>query len=332
MQHLASEFLPWWEDAWRRLWDRHLGKTLPHAILITGGNGLGKSLFACRFARALLCARPGTDGGACGTCSACRMLASSGHPDLHQVTPPADKQQIVIDQIRDLTANLEMKSHAGGFKIALIHPAERMNMAAANSLLKTLEEPTDNTLLLLVSERPARLAPTIRSRCQVCHLVPPATDQAVAWLENKLGNQQPVEVLLRLGAGAPLQALRLAEGDILEQRKMWIAELAAIREDREDPVRVAAEWSAVAAKLAPLHWFGVWLADMIRCQQAPGAKLRDPDLRDCLQTLGRSVGPATLHRLLQRVWEALRLSETALNRQLLIEDILIDWGQAKIRG
>ena len=162
--------------------------------------------------------------------------------------------------------------------------------------------------------------------------MPPATDQAVAWLENKLGNQQPVEVLLRLGAGAPLQALRLAEGDILEQRKMWIAELAAIREDREDPVRVAAEWSAVAAKLAPLHWFGVWLADMIRCQQAPGAKLRDPDLRDCLQTLGRSVGPATLHRLLQRVWEALRLSETALNRQLLIEDILIDWGQAKIRG
>ena len=329
MQYLSSEFLPWWEDNWRRLWDRHLGETLPHAILITGSNGLGKFLFASRLAGALLCARPGADGVACGICSACRLLANSSHPDLHRVAPPEDKQQIIIDQIRDLTANLSMKSHAGGFKIALIHPAERMNMAAANSLLKTLEEPTDNTLLLLVSEQPARLSATIRSRCQVCHLLPPTADQAIAWLENKLGSQQPVKALLRLGAGAPLQALRLAEGDMLEQRKMWIAELTAIRENREDPVRVAAEWNAVAENLAPLHWFGVWLADMIRCQRVPGATLRDPDLRDCLQALGRSVGPATLHRLLQRVWEALRLSETALNRQLLIEDILIDWGRAK---
>jgi DNA polymerase-3 subunit delta' len=257
------------------------------------------------------------------------LLASGNHPDLHRIAPPEDKEQILIDQIRDLTVTLAMKSHAGGFKIAVIQPAERMNMAAANSLLKTLEEPTDNTLLLLVSEQPARLSATIRSRCQVCHLVPPMANQAIAWLENQLGGQQPVEALLRLGAGAPLEALRLAQGNILEQRKMWIAELTAIREDREDPVRVAAEWNAVAEKLAPLHWFGIWLADMIRCQQAAGANLRDPDLRDSLQALGQSAGPATLHRLLKKVWEALRLSETTLNRQLLIEEILIDWGQAK---
>jgi DNA polymerase-3 subunit delta' len=331
MQDLSSEFLPWWEDAWRQLWNRRLGETLPHAILVTGSNGLGKSLFATEFAAALLCARPGTHGIACGSCSACRLSASSSHPDLHQVIPPEDKQQILVDQIRALTAKLGMKSHAGGFKIALIHPAECMNVAAANSLLKTLEEPTDNTLLLLVSERPARLFATIRSRCQTCHLQPPPVDRAVAWLGSKLGNQQSVKALLRLAAGAPLHALRLAELDVLEQRKGWIAELKAVLEECEDPVRVAARWSAGAEELSPLYWFGVWLTDMIRCEQAPAAELRDADLHGYLKQLGRCVGPATLHQLLQRVWEALRLPETALNRQLLIEDILIDWGRAKAR-
>lgn len=323
---------PWWEDAWTQLYGRLRAGTLPHAILITGQTGLGKYLFAKEFSKLLLCERPSEQGARCTKCTACRLLEEGTHPDLHAISPPEDKQNILIDQIRDLASVLGMKSHGGGRKIALIHPADRMNPAAANSLLKTLEEPTDNTVLILVSERPARLPATIRSRCQVCRIAPPPEEQARAWLSAQTEDTDAVETLLRLSAGAPLRALALAQDEILVKRCSWFEELRGLREAREDPVRVAATWSDAKQELVPLQWFGLWLTDMIRSRQVPGTRLKDADFEDGLRVLGKSVALDALHQLLQKVWRALRLSETSINRQLLVEDILIEWAQVKQKG
>jgi DNA polymerase-3 subunit delta' len=280
----------------------------------------------------LLCERPSPEGARCSQCTPCKLAAAGSHPDMHVISPPEDKQTILIDQIRALASVLGMKSHGGGRKIALIYPADRMNPPAANSLLKTLEEPTDNTVLILVSERPARLPATIRSRCQVCRIAPPSEKQARAWLSTHTKDGEDIETLLRLSAGAPLKALALAQDEILAIRRSWFGELQGLREEREDPVEIAATWSSAKLELAPLQWFGFWLTDMIRSRQVPEARLNDPDFEDALRALGKSMGLDALHDLLQKVWRALRLSETSVNRQLLVEDILIEWAQAKQEG
>lgn len=328
----TEDSFPWWAEARRQLNDRVRDGSLPHAILITGQAGLGKTLFAKDFSNFLLCGSPHGDGTRCHQCPACKLITAGNHPDLHEITPAEDKQHILIDQVRQLAATLGMKSHAGGRKIAVIHPADRMNPAACNSLLKTLEEPTDNTVLILVSERPARLPATIRSRCQVCRITPPTEQQTRRWLETQTEAAGSVETLLRLSAGAPLQALELARDETLEKRHRWFEEVQGVRETQQDPVQVAASWSDAKLELVPLQWFGFWLAEMIRSRQVPGARLKDPDLESGIRRLGESTTPDALHRLLQKVWQALRLGETSVNRQLLLEEILIEWAQVKHKG
>ncbi|MBI5040490.1 MAG: DNA polymerase III subunit delta', partial [Gammaproteobacteria bacterium] len=152
---------PWQDTEWAQLRARAAQRRLPHALLVTGPAGVGKCDFADAFARSLLCKHPAGDGSACGNCEACHLVRAGTHPDYLTVTFIEDKTQIGIDQIRELCRALALKSHAGGYKIAIVTPAERMTVEAANSLLKTLEEPTDNTLLMLVTEQPARLPATI---------------------------------------------------------------------------------------------------------------------------------------------------------------------------
>ncbi|MFN2310101.1 MAG: DNA polymerase III subunit delta' [Gammaproteobacteria bacterium] len=320
-----SDIYPWQQDHWAQLQVRVAARRLPHGLLFSGPAGLGKRAFAEAFAAALLCPQPQADGTACGRCTACRLRLAGTHPDLLRIRPPEDKTQIGIDQIRELSQSLSLKSHAGGYQIALLEPAERMTTAAANSLLKTLEEPTDHTILVLVTEQPARLPATVRSRCQTLRFPVPSPELAEGWLAERCGGDP--QLVLRLADGAPLRALELAQSDTLTQRAVWIGQLLEVRRGRQDPTRVAADWFSDAL-LRPLYWAGQYLADAIRLRQGGEVSLKNSDMLNNLQALAESAAPAELHAALERAWQHMRLAQQAgVNRQLLLEEFLIDWGR-----
>lgn len=217
-------------EAWKRLQARRA--QLPHALLLTGHRGIGKFDLARLFAAALLCEQVSPAGTACGQCPACNWLGQGNHPDFRLLQPEAlaeeggepdedsapksepkagkkASQQITIDQVRALDDFLHVGTHRQGLRVVLIHPAEAMNRATANSLLKSLEEPLPSTLFLLVSSEADRLLPTIRSRCQVMPLPLPSPALAAAWL--KAAKVDTPERWLALAGGSPLLAVALSE-------------------------------------------------------------------------------------------------------------------------
>jgi len=194
-------------------------EALPHALLFRGNPGIGKLALAESLARALLCEQPGPGGSACGQCTACGWMAQGSHPDFRRLEPEilaeqnereegGEKKaslQIQVEQVRTLADFINVSSHRGGVKVVLIHPAETLNIHAANALLKNLEEPPARTYFLLVAHRWHQLLPTIRSRCQNVALPPPPVEAARDWLKQQ-GLRNP-ELALAQAGGAPLLAL-----------------------------------------------------------------------------------------------------------------------------
>jgi len=318
---------PWQRSAWTQLRSRAEQHRLPHALLITGPQGVGKRDFSDTFAWSLLCKRPVEDGLACGNCEACQLMRAGTHPDYLTITFLEDKTQIGIDQIRALSRALGMKSHAGGHKVAILMPAEQMTVEAANSLLKTLEEPTANTLLMLVTEQPARLAATVRSRCQLLRFPAPLLSQGLAWLTTQIG-AQATELVLRLADGAPLRAAELAQDGIVARRRDWLEQIVALRRGQQSPIAVAAEWME-DAQSRPLYWFANYLMDLIRLNQGGNESVKNIDLIDVLNIMADGLSSHDLHSLLERTVQTQQLAQqSGMNRQLLLEELLTEWCRA----
>jgi len=140
-----------------------LSGKIPHALLFAGVAGLGKTAMAREFFKALNCLE--RSGDACGRCTSCIKADSDSHPDLVSVIPEA--RWIKVDDIRDILADIGLRPYEARRKCVLIEPAESLNMESANALLKTLEEPPDHTVIMLISHRPKLLLPTVVSRCQL---------------------------------------------------------------------------------------------------------------------------------------------------------------------
>jgi DNA polymerase-3 subunit delta' len=240
---------------------------LPHALLVHGAPGVGKLALAERMAQLLLCEHADAARRPCGACDACRWFASGGHPDFRRVEPealakqpmegeegeqgttdasPARRSrqpslQIRIEQVRELADFLNLRSHRGRLRVALVHPAEDMNETAANALLKGLEEPPAGAIFVLVSHRPARLLPTIRSRCVAVPVPLPAKDVALKWLTGQ--NVKDAERWLAYAGGAPIRALDYsAEAPALER----LLQSPGIVEDREGIERLTEALQKIA--------------------------------------------------------------------------------------
>lgn len=239
---------PWCAAAWDQLAARAANGTLPHALLLAGPAGLGKRAFADAFVRARLCERP-VDGHDCGHCRACKLLAAGTHPDrIPRVTleenpkPPHKlRTEIVVDQVRKLSARLALATQLGGWQIAVIDPAEAMNASAQNALLKTLEEPSAGSLIVLIADQPWRLVPTIRSRCQrVDFIVPPHAD-ALAWLEAR--GVAHADAALAAAGDNPGQAWLLAEQGGMQRRQDVAHDLLALAAGRAQAREVGKTWA-----------------------------------------------------------------------------------------
>ena len=238
----APGFLPWQQEQARRWLGRR--ERFAHAWLIHGLPGIGKRAYALAAAASLLCEAPQL-GLACGQCSACRWVAAGNHPDLRRIRPEAvaleegqaaeaeeaegsasrktPSRDIRVDQLRSLHDWFNTATHRGGWRVAVLYPAEALNMVSANALLKVLEEPPEHTVFLLVSDTPDRLLPTLVSRCRRQPLAAPASDQATAWLAGQ-GVASPGEWLAAAG-GAPLRALELSASGMPQACPDWLAGL-----------------------------------------------------------------------------------------------------------
>lgn len=258
----ANKYLSWHEPEWLRLWSAAGG--LPHALLLGGVAGVGKSRFAAALAQRLLCdATLQPADNACGECESCRLYASGNHPDIRLVIPEADadveevegrersessekkkaSSQILIGQIRALERFVYIGGHRGSRRVIVIEPAEAMNAAAENALLKMLEEPPAGVCFILVSNRWRKLLPTIRSRCRSIAFGRPDAAQARQWLSEQ-GADQALP-LLALTGGAPMQALEEYEKGRMDAFNDVTASLI---DDNGDFLALAGRWEAHVKK------------------------------------------------------------------------------------
>jgi DNA polymerase-3 subunit delta' len=320
---------------------------LPHALLVQGSKGIGKTEFARALAAGVLCESP-QQGLACGKCVSCHWFEQGNHPDYREIVPEAsaedeaegseadgaraDKTEkakslfIKIEQIREVADFVSLTTHRAGYRVLVLRPAETLHPNAANALLKTLEEPPPHTLIVLVSDRPARLLPTIRSRCRVLELPKPPRDEALAWLKAE-GVPAP-ETSLAAAGGAPLLARELAQPEEAELRRRIIAELA--RPSGADPVTFASAIDRAAVERF-IYWMQTWVYDLVSVRLAGSARHHTESIA-ALRSRARAADVDALLDLERELAEARRLAAHPLNPRLLAEHLLMTYNRATLES
>ncbi|PVZ68939.1 DNA polymerase III subunit delta' [Pelagibaculum spongiae] len=310
---------PWLIEQWRQLRsDRQ-----HHAILLQGVEGLGKRLLADHLSAGKLCAAPSPDGFACGQCKSCHLIQAGSHPDLVIIEP--DGKLIKVDQIRKLIGFVTSTSSYGRGKSVLIQPAEAMNIASANALLKTLEEPNGDCSLLLVAQQPMRLPATVRSRCLQLHIHAPSIEQGCQWLTqaHQVDPQQAATVLASCHQ-APFVALDRINNGFLQQRNNLFELWNQLLFQKLNPITLAEQVKSESPDHL-LLLISQWLQDLIRLSQTNNAstvRLQQPDLLKSYQQLPM-VSSKALHMLLEQTLQlsAALASGQNPNLQIALESL-----------
>ncbi len=318
---------PWHGPMWGRLQSGWRSGRLPHALIFHGMPGVGKRAFAEAFAASVLCRNSDDKGRPCGICGECQLMAAGTHPDITRVEILEDKKEIGIDQIRELREVVTLRSHRAGFKVVIVDPADAMNVNSSNALLKTLEEPSGDTLLILLTARFGALLPTVRSRCQAVAFPTPAAADAEAWLRGVLDRPDDAPALLALADGAPLKAQYLAGQDALPMAAGLIRELEALATGKSDPLAVAERW-AKSDIPTTLSWVGGVLYDLARLKFGGVPSLINIVSRTSpLHDFASRTDPGPLFEMIDRVREAQRDALTSLNQQMILEGMLLHWNE-----
>jgi DNA polymerase III subunit delta' len=291
---------------------------MPHGLLIHEAPGAGGDWLATWVAQLVLCTEPAR--APCGQCTGCLRVPTGQHPDLLRVQPIDDSRQIRIEQVRELSQELGLTSHQGGYKVGILSPVDVMNRFAANALLKTLEEPPPRTVLILVATQPSRLPATILSRCQRVRVPAPARAEAVAWLEATRGKADWKAVLDIVG-DAPMIAAESDAAAVVqtssEVRRGLNDSVAGV----SDPVVTAERWSKAELPLR-LRCFENWLTERIRRHFGGPAFLTEVGAVTQLQRPDTVLNIQKLFELLDGVRELKSALETPINRGLALEGLL----------
>lgn len=319
--------LPWQQQNWEHLCEYRLQNRVPQALLITGNKGLGKQHLATQFAFSLLCAKPQDNGLGCGHCGSCLLLNAETHPDFIQIRPEEPGKAIIIGQIRSLVTRLTLKPQFESYRVVIVNPADLMNNAAANAFLKCLEEPTERTVILLITDKPAHLPATIVSRCQKLAVAKPDKETVFAWLkqQNVETLQCNVSTLFTLAQGSPLLALDYARDGTLTLRNDCFKAWMDIAKQHRHPAIIAEDWHKLPE--SPLiFWITSWIVDMIKCRyQIKAEWLYNPDLKEPLQELSQQLELKKLYKLYDLILISRQRLNTQINKQTMFEEILINW-------
>ena len=326
----------WQKETWKELVSS--GRGQPNALLLKGRRGIGKLDFARTLSQYLLCEDRVASGAPCGKCQGCLWFAKGNHPDFRLVQPAAygegtetrefeerpkneekkEGNQIEIEQIRGLDDFINLSSHRNGYKVILIHPAEAMNLHAANALLKTLEEPPANTVFILVSHRPQRLLPTIVSRCRSVAMPVPTREVAQNWLAQQAIAEY--EIALAQGGYAPLAALEIANGTNPEQRREFLRGIVAANQDPISLAETACEYPLSDV----INWLQKWICDLVYCKFT-GEVRYHLDFTETVSNLSASTNALRLMRYYRELLVAQRTLHHPLNSRLVVEQLAISY-------
>lgn len=321
--------LPWHAALWSRVNDARRAGRLGHALLLSGPAGVGKRLFAMRLAASLLCERVADDGSVCGQCRGCVQRAAGTHPNLTWLTreynekTDKEKRDISMDQLRAMMERLGLSSHYGQSRVVVIDPADALNTNGVNAVLKTVEEPPPGIHIVLISERPMALAPTMRSRCQRLSLPLPAVEEAEAWLRSRMPGVDVVQALREAG-GAPLTALEVREEGTAEHLASWREGLLAVASQRLDPLTAAARVAPPGMKLSP-ELVRDWLQQLQRVLHRLLRAMVGLESDAAWSGLARRLGAGHVEQLLVEVVESQRRLQANANPQLTVESLMISW-------
>jgi DNA polymerase III subunit delta' len=335
---------PWQLDDWNRL--QRLRPQWPHALLLHGQAGIGKLHFTQHLAQGLLCEAPAENGEPCGACVACNWFVQGNHPDYRAIAPealaaeagvagaqPADEKndaedgkktrapskEIKIEQVRALLDFCGVGSHRGGARVVLVYPAEALNAAAANALLKTLEEPPAGVVFLLVSARIDRLLPTIISRCRQWPMPTPESERARQWIAEQ-GVADAAAWLAEAG-GAPLAALALAADENRALREFALKQLAAGRECDAFACGEALQKLPVPVVLG---WLQRWLYDLLAQRTAQRPRYFPAAARELAHCAAR-IDANAFARYLRTVTRERAIENHPLNARLVFEALFIGY-------
>lgn len=340
---MSTALYPWQQASWQQLQD--IRARLPHALLLHGPAGIGKARFAEYFARSLLCETPAANGHPCGSCASCGWVEQYSHPDYRRVRPEvldddegsagdgeeadepkkiaksakAPSKDIRIEQVRALSDFMNISTHRQGLRVIVLYPAEALNGASANALLKTLEEPPPGTVILMVTNSLDRLLPTILSRCRKLALPLPSHDEALAWLVAQ--GVPDGDMWLAEQGGAPLAALEQSQAASREAINEFLAYLA------RPGVEAALKTAERLAKSPPaelVSWLQRWLHDLA-LQQLAGRIRYYPRYHKELAALAGRVSTTNLLQALKAANERRAIAEHPLSPKLFIEDMLLEY-------
>ncbi|HJR71104.1 MAG TPA: DNA polymerase III subunit delta' C-terminal domain-containing protein [Gammaproteobacteria bacterium] len=321
IEPLTHRLLPWLAPALAQFDAARTRRQLGHAWLLSGAEDLGKINLALVLAHRLLGveAMPATlDADTVLAVLAQRHTPSDRHPDLHWLYPEEDKDTISIEQVRAVIDAFALTAHRGVAKVAVIEPADALTIPAANALLKTLEEPTPDTYLLLVSHRPGRLPATIRSRCQHLKLESPLAPTLAAWLGVA---PAAVGVAADSVGPAPLaiaRAIRAGDYNVFNELQSALTQLC---EDRLDPLAVAQSWAKDRTDVA-LAWLGRRLHAEIRLRLGDGSTEVTVPGSTALHNAWQGVPTRTLFDQHAKAEQLRNLLGSGLNVELALQALL----------
>lgn len=344
---MDNSIYPWQHDAWRQL--QQLRLALPHAILLHGPAGIGKTAFAERFAQSLLCENPQPDGHPCGSCVSCGWFSQHSHMDYRCVRPEAMDQkeaedeeggdsddgaesqggkasktpsrEIRIRQIRALPGFVNVSTHRQGLRVIVLYPAEALNAESANALLKMLEEPPPGTAFVLVTNKPDSLLPTILSRCRKIALPTPSRDESLAWLQEQ--GVKDADVWLAEQGGAPITAYEQARQGDREEMDEFLLHLA---KPSAEGLFATAERLQKVPVVKLVAWMQRWLYDIFSLRHSNTLRYY-PRYRKELVALAARSDAVALLAMLKSVNERNRSATHPLTPRLLIEDMLLDYAK-----
>ena len=300
------------------------GQRLHHAYLFLGPEGIGKRTVALALARAIHCDE--SNGDSCGHCVNCARIEDANHPDVRVIGLLSGKKEITIDQIRAIERELRYRSFSGKRKIAIVDSAQSLNPSAQNALLKTLEEPPENSLIILIAPNGGGLLPTLRSRCLRLSFAPLLRAEMAVFLNRVRGiDAATAEFLAAMSMGSIGAAMNLDQATLVEKRSDWSRTLSELKSGDYQAASAAAEALAASRDdaLEFLRWAEIWYRDVLVHKLTRNSDdLVNVDMLDQIDREGTAVGTERVLDTIASIGDAAGGIHRNLNRRMVLEKFL----------